>query len=97
MIDQITLELLENFSPAFAGYNNTGISDINPIVSGTLETGERVQVVYPPATEKGTISVTLRKPSKHVFSHQSYIDSGFYDFLIKKEKDNDSSDRSYFT
>ena len=78
---ELTLEVLQNFSPAFAGFNNTGISDINPIVSGTLETGERVQVVYPPAVEKDTISVTLRKPSKHVFSHQSYIENGYYDAL----------------
>lgn len=79
--EELTLEVLQNFSPAFAGFNDTGIDDINPIVSGTLETGERVQVVYPPAGAKGTISVTLRKPSKHVFPHQSYIDNGFYDYL----------------
>lgn len=79
--EELTLEVLQNFSPAFAGFNNTGIDDINPIVSGTLETGERVQVVYPPASSKGTISVTLRKPSKHVFSHQSYIENGYYDAL----------------
>ncbi len=79
--EELTLEILQNFAPAFAGFNNTGISDINPIVSGTLETGERVQVVYPPASSKGTISVTLRKPSKHVFSHQSYIENGYYDAL----------------
>ena len=79
--EELTLEVLRNFAPAFAGFNNTGISDINPIVSGTLETGERVQVVYPPASSKGTISVTLRKPSKHVFPHQSYIENGYYDAL----------------
>ena len=79
--EELTLEVLKNFSPAFAGFNDTGISDINPIVSGTLETGERVQVVYPPAAEKGTISVTLRKPSNHIFSHQSYIENGYYDTL----------------
>lgn len=50
--EELTFEVLQNFSPAFAGFNNTGISDINPIVSGTLETGERVQVVYPPASSK---------------------------------------------
>lgn len=79
--ETLTLEMLQNFAPAFAGFNNTGISDINPIVSGTLETGERVQVVYQPAVPKGTISVTLRKPSKHVFPHQSYIENGYYDAL----------------
>lgn len=79
--EELTLEVLQNFSPAFARFNNTGISDINPIVSGTLETGERVQVVYPPASSKGTISVTLRKPSNHIFSHQSYIENGYYDAL----------------
>lgn len=79
--EELTLEKLQNFYPAFAGFNNTGISDINPIVSGTLETGERVQVVYPPAAEKDTISVTLRKPSNHIFSHNSYIENGYYDAL----------------
>lgn len=79
--ETLTLEMLQNFAPPFACFNNTGISDINPIVSGTLETGERVQVVYPPAVPKGTISVTLRKPSKHIFPHQSYIENGYYDAL----------------
>ncbi len=82
--ENIDLKTLKYFSVAFAGFNNTGISDINPIVSGTLETGERVQVVYPTATEKGTISITLRKPSDNVFSHQSYVERGFYKNLESK-------------
>ena len=35
-----------------------------PILSATLNNGERVQVVIPPATKKGKISITIRKPSK---------------------------------
>lgn len=77
----ITLKLLKMFSVALASFNSTSIDDINPIVSGTLETGERVQIVMPPAGKKDTISVTLRKPSKHIFPHSLYIENGFYDHL----------------
>lgn len=75
----ITNLLLHSFAVALASFNETAIDDLRPVLSGTLETGERLQVVIYPATEKDVISVTLRKPSDTIFSHESYIQQHFYE------------------
>jgi len=81
----ITNKLLKSFAVSLASFNETTIDDCQPILSGTLETGERVQVVLPPAVEKNTISVTLRKPSKNIISHESYIENDFYSKIVADE------------
>lgn len=85
----ITNKLLHSFAIALASFNETAIDDLRPVLSGTLETGERLQIVIYPATEKDIISVTLRKPSNTIFSHQSYIQHHFYD-QVKTTKHLDS-------
>ncbi|RYE13646.1 MAG: P-type DNA transfer ATPase VirB11, partial [Sphingobacteriaceae bacterium] len=83
---EVTNKLLHSFAVALASFNETTIDDTKPVLSGTLETGERLQIVIYPATEKDIISVTLRKPSNTIFSHQSYIQHNFYEKVnvIKK-------------
>ena len=46
-----------------ASANDKKITKDYPILSGQLPTGERVQVIIPPACEPGTVSITIRKPS----------------------------------
>jgi type IV secretion system protein VirB11 len=40
----------------------------SPLLSATLPTGERAQLVLPPATTDGCVSITLRRPSTHTWS-----------------------------
>jgi type IV secretion system protein VirB11 len=47
----------------------------NPLLSASLPTGERVQVVLPPATTAGTVALTIRKPSDRVLSLDA-LDAG---------------------
>jgi len=47
-----------------------------PICPVQLPDGERGQIVLPPATEKGCVSITIRKPSTSRFTLDSYKDSG---------------------
>lgn len=86
---EITNKLLYSFAIALASFNETAIDDLRPVLSGTLETGERLQVVVYPATEKDVISVTLRKPSNTIFSHDSYIQQQFYE-QVKTTKYSDA-------
>lgn len=44
--------------------NNKKIDESNPVLSATLPTGERVQIIAPPACTPGTVSITVRKPSR---------------------------------
>ncbi|MBP2845821.1 P-type DNA transfer ATPase VirB11 [Dickeya oryzae] len=84
----ITFDKCEAFSTALAKHHGDHIEDLKPGLSAMLETGERVQVVMPPATERGTVSITIRKPSLFVPAHQSYIDSGFYQRVQSGETGN---------
>jgi type IV secretion system protein VirB11 len=46
-----------------ASYNGKTLSEKAPILSATFPTGERVQIVIPPAAKDNTVSITIRKPS----------------------------------
>ncbi len=48
----------------------------NPICPVLLPDGERGQIVIPPATEKGCISLTIRKPSTTRFTLEDYHNTG---------------------
>ena len=74
----VTYDECASFASALAVWQDDTIDEISPILSATLPTGERVQIVMPPACERGTISITIRKPSIEQRTHQSYIDNGFY-------------------
>lgn len=81
----VTLSQCEAFAKALAVHNDDDIDDINPILSATLESGERCQIVVPEACERNTISITVRKPTFIQLSHQSYIDDGFYNRVTGAE------------
>lgn len=82
----LTLSQCQTFATALANYQGDHIDDTSPVLSATLESGERCQIVMPPACERETVSITIRKPSQVQISHQSYIDAGFYDRVTGKEK-----------
>src|SRR6204780_1611346 len=44
------------------------IDESTPLLSASLPTGERAQIVLPPATTAGTVAITLRRPSDEVWS-----------------------------
>jgi type IV secretion system protein VirB11 len=46
-----------------ATYTKQGVNEKNPILSATLPSGERVQIVLPPVAPEGCVSITIRKPS----------------------------------
>lgn len=94
--EYINNKLLKSFAVSLASFNETTIDDCHPILSGTLETGERIQIVVPPAVEKDTISITLRKPSKSIFAHASYINGGFYK-KVNAEKYSDQQEQELIT
>ncbi len=44
------------------------VDESNPLLSAALPTGERIQIVLPPATTLGCVAITLRRPSDTVWS-----------------------------
>ncbi|EJJ26228.1 P-type DNA transfer ATPase VirB11 [Rhizobium sp. CF142] len=62
-IPELSYERLMRLARAIASFSNQSIDETHPILSATLPDDERIQIVIPPATTRGTISVTVRKPS----------------------------------
>lgn len=68
---------------ALASYKNDKIDNTKPLLSCPLFSGERVQVVMPPACKLDTISFTIRKPSTKRLVMDDYKKSGFFDDVLK--------------
>ncbi|EEW2040090.1 P-type DNA transfer ATPase VirB11 [Escherichia coli] len=82
----VTLAQCEALARALAVWNEDNIDDTNPILSATLETEERCQIIFPTACQRNTVSITVRKPSFIQLTHQSYIDNGFYNRITGTER-----------
>jgi type IV secretion system protein VirB11 len=54
------------------------IDETTPILSASLPTGERAQIVLPPATTAGTVAITLRRPSREVWSIEELAQRGIF-------------------
>jgi type IV secretion system protein VirB11 len=62
-LPELSFEKLMRLARAVASFSNQSIDEKHPILSASLPGDERIQVVIPPATTKGTVSITIRKPS----------------------------------
>lgn len=74
--DNLTGTWLHSFARAVASFMSATVSERAPILSGHLPTGERVQIVLPPAAEEP--SVTIRRPSHGTFTLDELADKGTF-------------------
>jgi type IV secretion system protein VirB11 len=75
----LTYQACENLAKLIATHSGQQLDERNPIISATLPNGERAQIVIPPATLKGQVSFTIRKPSHHNFTLEEYEKQGLFD------------------
>jgi len=54
------------------------VDEQTPLLSASLTTGERAQIVLPPATTAGTVAITLRRPSETVWSIEELAQRGIF-------------------
>ncbi|WP_313195965.1 P-type DNA transfer ATPase VirB11 [Shinella zoogloeoides] len=74
----LTFEKLMRLARAVASFSHQSIDETRPILSATLPGDERIQIVIPPATLKGTVSMTIRKPSSVDFTLDDLEGGGFF-------------------
>lgn len=72
----LNLNLCMKVANSLCALNHRPLTPQTPIHTVELPDGERGQIVTAPACEKGTLSMTFRKPSQERFKLQDYIDSG---------------------
>jgi type IV secretion system protein VirB11 len=54
------------------------ITEESPLLSAALPTGERIQIVVPPATPPGAVAITIRKPAATVWSVREMAAAGVF-------------------
>ena len=79
---EVTKAWCRKVAQLIATFSEQKINEKDPILSGTLPDGERVQVIIPPAVEPGTVSVTIRKPSFTTKSQAEFEQDGLTDEVI---------------
>jgi type IV secretion system protein VirB11 len=54
------------------------IDESSPLLSASLPSGERVQIVLPPATSLGCVAITIRRPSDSVWPIEALAHAGVF-------------------
>jgi type IV secretion system protein VirB11 len=54
------------------------VDEESPLLSASLPTGERIQIVLPPATAAGCVAISIRRPSDQVWSIDELSASGIF-------------------
>jgi type IV secretion system protein VirB11 len=75
----LTLERCLSLATAVATFSDQQINQARPLLSATLPSGERIQVVIPPAVTRGTVSITIRKPSSMVKRLKDFEREGLFE------------------
>jgi type IV secretion system protein VirB11 len=57
------------------------VDESSPLLSASLPSGERVQIVLPPATTSGCVAVTIRRPADVVWPIEELARRGVFDKL----------------
>src|SRR5262249_12905190 len=73
-----TLAWAKDLSTAIAHDSIRPLAEQHSLLSAQLPFGPRVQVVYPPTCEPGTVSLTIRKPSFATRTLEEYQGEGFF-------------------
>lgn len=68
MMPQLDLQWCRSFAKLVANATRQRIDEASPLLSASLPGGERAQIVLPPATSAGTVAITIRRPSREVWS-----------------------------
>ena len=76
---QLNFEHLKSLALLVAQSTEQNIREENPLLSGTLPNGFRIQIVVPPACEVGTIGISIRKPSSMNLDLNMYEKLGAFD------------------
>jgi type IV secretion system protein VirB11 len=76
---EMTLERCISLATAVATYCDRQINQERPLLSATLPSGERVQFAIPPAVLRGTVSITVRKPSMLIKTLDDFEREGLFE------------------
>jgi type IV secretion system protein VirB11 len=76
---EMSQERCLSLTTAVATFCDQQINQERPLLSATLPSGERIQFVIPPAATRGTVSITVRKPSQLIKRLDDFERDGLFD------------------
>ncbi len=68
------------------------VDEESPLLSASLPTGERIQIVMPPATSAGCVAISIRRPSDQVWSIDELSARGIFRATRRASEALDSTD-----
>jgi type IV secretion system protein VirB11 len=77
-----TLLWCQAFAKLVAGATKQRVNAESPLLSASLPTGERVQVVLPPAVPTGLVAITIRRPSDRVWGLDELASGGVFERCV---------------
>jgi type IV secretion system protein VirB11 len=88
-VPELDLEHLKSLGRLIAQSSEQKISEESPLLSATLPEGYRIQVVFPPACETGTVGMSIRKQTLLDFDLDKYEELGAFKNTITRKTDSD--------
>lgn len=85
----MTQERCLSLATAVATYCDQQINQERPLLSATLPSGERIQFVIPPAVTRGTVSITVRKPSSVIKRLADFEREGLFERTAASDRGTD--------
>ena len=76
-------EWCTRFAKLVANSTQQRIDATAPLLSASLPSGERVQIVMPPATTAGCVAIAIRRPADHVWSIEELSQRGIFRRTLK--------------
>jgi type IV secretion system protein VirB11 len=70
------------------------IDEESPILSASLPSGERIQIVMPPATTPECVAITIRRPSHQVWTLSQLSRRGIFDRTRRANPELDETERN---
>jgi type IV secretion system protein VirB11 len=81
----MTQERCLSLATAVATFCDQQINQERPLLSATLPSGERIQFVIPPAVPRGTVSITVRKPSHLIKRLDDFERDGLFERIDRTD------------
>ena len=96
---EITYDYLTEITNLIASHVSSVVDRDSPILSATLPSGERIEIVIPPACDKNQFVFSFRKPAAKHFTLDDYIEQDYFELINKsfhKEKLTEDNDKLKF-
>jgi type IV secretion system protein VirB11 len=77
-VPRLTFSHCQSLATAIATLTGQHTSEQNPLLSASLLTGERIQIVQPSATVADVIAICIRKPSAQVRRMEDFAEQGLF-------------------